>query len=411
MNTRVLAFTAVFAALMIAPKIVEPAYYFFLLAFAFLLGLQFAWRGLPLRFNFGVRTLVAATILLIILTVALIHRTAARDVLRDLGAVLAFVVGRYMFVAYDSRKLQLKTLEALSIMGVMVSVVTIGGALAAYLAGASAYVWRGVYVPWAHTWIPYALVTNVFLAQIVPERANQWRWRAALCVFATIASLSRTDVLLVFCFGLAMIWSFRRKLLLRFAGMMKVVGALALIALLTPFLLQLGVVQQRISRGIGDDDQSLGWRFMENATLYAHFVRGSTEQLFFGFGLGARLPLPPGVLDFNNSTSIATLHNSFGTIALKLGILGLVILAWYLWRITRRSFKLQDAKGLPYRRVGRWIVLMCLAKAMTLHGLTEWSHVMFFGIGSMLMLNHRVTETHTSDTAEGMSTDDLAHAR
>ncbi len=376
---------------MIAPRIVEPAYYFFLVAFAVLMGLQSEWRGIPLNPSIPVsfKALMAAAILLTFFAVTWNHAPDARDVLRDCGALLAFFVGRYLFVAYPKKDLQTETMEALSAMGVMVSVVTIGAAIAAYLAGASAYIWRGEYVPWAHTWLPYALVANVFLISIEPANSRRWGRCALLCVVATIASLSRTDLLLYFVFGIAMLYSHRRQLLLRFAGLLKLGGAFAALVLLTPLLLQLDVVQQRISRGVGDGDQSLGWRFLENVTLLDHFLRGTIYDIAFGFGFGARLPLPPGIVDFNNNTSIPTLHNSFGTIALKVGVLGLLIVFWYLWRTFRRSFALQDPEGEPYRRAGRWIVILVLGKALTLHGLTEWSHVVFFGIACMLMLSHR----------------------
>lgn len=383
---------------MIAPRIVEPAYYFFLVAFAFLMGLQSEWRGIPLRFSIPIlfKALLVAVIVLTFLTVTLNNAPLARDVLRDFGAMLAFFVGRYLFVAYREQDLQTETMEALSLMGVMVSIVTILAAIAAYLAGASAYIWRGEYVPWAHTWLPYALVANVFLVSIDPANSPRWGWRAALSVAATVASLSRTDLVLDFAFGLVMLYSFRRQLLLRFAGLVKLVGAAAVLVLLTPFLLQLDVVQQRISRGVGDSDPSLGWRFLENVTLLDHFLRGTAYDIAFGFGFGARLPLPPGIVDFANNTSIATLHNSFGTIALKVGVLGLLILFWYLWRTMRRSFALRDPEGEPFRRAGRWIAILVLGKALTLHGLSEWSHVVFFGIACMLMLSHRDPETATA---------------
>jgi len=389
-NTRILSFVVFFVMLMIAPKIVEPAYDLFLVAFAMLMGLQSEWHGIPLRLRIpaSIRTLLAGVVLLIILDVTFNQAPAARDVLRDLGALLAFFVGRYMFVAYRDKDFQTEALIGMSHMGVIVSLYTIGAALLAYAAGVSAYLWRGAYVPWAHTWLPFVLVTNVFLAAIDREHATRWQRRAALSVLATVASLSRTDLLLDMGFGLAMLWSYREQFLLRFAGILKIAGVLMVVAAATPFLLKLDVVQQRISRGVGDSDQSLGWRFLENVSLFDHFMRASNYELAFGFGLGARLPLPPGILDFDGNTSIPNLHNSLGTIALKFGIMGLVILAWYAWRVSRKSFTFKDPAGEPYRRAGRWIVLLCFGKALTLHGLTEWGHVVFFGIGCMLMLNH-----------------------
>jgi hypothetical protein len=390
-NIRTLSFVVVYAALMIAPKIVEPAYYFFLVAFALLLGLQCEWRGIPLRPAIPVtwRSAVAVSFAVAILYVTWTHGPAARDILRDVGAMFAFFVGRFLFIAYREKDLQFEALESLSIMGMVVGLATIGAACAAFLAGASAYHWRGEYVPWAHTWLPFSLVANVALLKVAPESARRWRWCIALSVAATVASLSRTDLLLYLLFGLSILWANRRQILLRFAGFMRFAGVLAVVALCIPFLLQLDVVQQRLTRGVGDGDQSLGWRFMENITLFDYFLRGTLNDWLFGFGLGARLPLPPGVVDFANNTEIPTLHNSYGTIALKVGLLGLLLLFGYLWRIMRRSFALKDPEGAPYRMVGRWMVLFCMAKGLTLHGLTEWSQVVFFGMGCMLMLNHK----------------------
>jgi hypothetical protein len=390
-NVRTFSFVVVFAALLIAPRIVEPAYNLFLVAFAFLVAMQSEWQGIPLRISvpLSIRTLVAVVITVTFLFVTWTHSPHSRDVLRDIGAMFAFFVGRSLFVAYREKDLQYEALEAVSIMGAMVSLYTIGAAIAAYLAGASAYYWRGVYVPWGHSWLPYALVVNVALITVAPHLARRWCWCAALSVMATVASLSRTDLLLDICFGLSILWTNRRQIVLRLAGLLRFAGVAAVIALSVPFLLQLDVVQQRLTRGVGEGDQSLGWRFMENIALYDHFMRGTLSELLFGFGLGARMPLPPGILDFNNNDSIPTLHNSFGTIALKAGLLGLAVLFWYLWRVTRRSFEYRDPEAAPYRCAGRWIVLLCMGKAMTLHGLTEWSHVVFFGIGCMLMLNHK----------------------
>lgn len=399
MNTRTISFVFVFAAMMVAPRLVEPAYYFFLVAFWILLGLQCEWRGIPLRPTMPIswRSMVTITFVAVVLQVTWMHSPAARDVLRDVGALFAFFVGRFLFVAYRDKDLQREALEALSVMGVLVSLVTIAAAIAAYFAGASAYIWRGEYVPWAHTWLPYALVANVALDRIAPEDKRKWGWRAALSVAATVASLSRTDLLLDMAIGAAVLWANRRLILLKFAGFIRLAGLVAVVAVCIPFLLQLDVVQQRLSRGVGENDQSLGWRFMENLTLFEHFMRAGPQELLFGFGLGARLPLPPGIVDFNNNTSIPTLHNSFGTIALKIGLVGVLMVLWYVFRTLRKSLRLKDLEGEPYRFAGRWIVLLCLGKAMTLHGLTEWSHVVFFGIGCMLMLNHRrAPETHAS---------------
>ena len=391
MNVRTLSFVVVFVALLLAPRIAEPAYNVFLVAFAFLLGLQCEWHGIPLQPRVAVswRTVIGIAFAVLVLFVTWTHGNHARDILRDVGALFAFFVGRALFIAYRAKDLQREALEALSITGVIVSLVTIGAACAAFLAGASAYHWRGTYVPWAHVWLPFALVANVALIKVAPEASRRWRWCAALSVAATVASLSRTDLLLDALYGLYILWSNRRRILLRLAGFMRLAGLVAAIAACIPFMLQLDVVQERLTRGVGDSDQSLGWRFMENIALFDYFLKGTLNEWLFGFGLGARLPLPPGIVDFAGNPDIPTLHNSFGTIALKVGSVGVFMVLWYLWRVMRRSFSLKDPEGAPYRTVGRWIVLFCLAKGLTLHGLTEWSHVVFLGIGCMLMLNSK----------------------
>lgn len=406
MNARAVAFVLFFAALMVAPRIVEPAYYGYLVAFAILIALQCEWNGIPTRARFqpSASTVVIACIVFAVVAVAVNKGPASRDVLRDIGALLAFFVGRQLFIAYRDKGLQTEILTALSTMGVMVSIVTIGAAALAFRDGVSAYIWRGGYVPWAHTWLPYAMVANVFLMAVDKQRSRQYTWRAILCAVGTIASLSRTDMLLELYFGFALMYRFRRQLFLRFGGFTKLFVALAILAALAPVVLQLQVVQQRVDLGIGESDQSLGWRFMENVALFDHFRNGSVNDSLFGFGLGARMPLPPGIVDFSNNDSIPHLHNSYGTIALKFGVMGLLVLAWYLWRLTRRSLSFRDLPGGPYRRAGRWIVLLCLGKALTLQGLTEWSHLIFFGIGCMLMLSRPLTTYRLVSVLPGKST-------
>lgn len=387
MNTRVLSFVLFFAMLMVAPKVVDPAYDLFLVAFALLIGLQSAWNGIPTRLAFRpgfALLLVVALTIVVVVTVA--HAPALRDVLRDIGALMAFLIGRYLFIAYRGKPLQVEILRALSVVGVMVAVVTIAAAALAFRAGASYYIWRGEYVLWAHTWLPYSIVANLALLAIEPQRTRRYAWRAVLCVFGTVASLSRTDLLLEILFALALALRFRRELFLRVAGFGRLLTAGLVLVVFVPLLLRLQVVQQRLERGVGTEDESLGWRFMEHLALFEQFLGATLYELLFGFGLGARTPLPPGIVDFNGNSSIPTLHNSFGTIALKFGIMGLLIVAWYAFRTLRRSLAVPDASGEPLRWAGRWIVLFCLAKAVTLHGLSEWSHVAFFGIGCMLMI-------------------------
>jgi O-antigen ligase len=389
LNIRVATFCLFFACLLASPLIVEPAYNGFLVAFFCLFILQSEWNGIPLNpvINVSATAFLTATAYVVILVTTLRHTPDLRDALRDFGAILAFFVGRFLFIAYRGKSLQLETLAALSLMGLIVSAYTIVAAFAAYSAGVSAYIWRGVYIPWAHTWLPYAIVANVFLASIEPEHARKWFARSAICFTATVASLSRTDLVLEIGFALGLAFHYRRQLL-RFARIVKILAVLATLALLIPVLMQLTVVQQRLERGVGEGDQSLGWRFMENLALLDYFAKADTVDWLVGFGIGARLPLPPGIVDFNNNTSLPHLHNSFGTIALKFGILGLLLLSVYLWRLMHRSFAHNDVAGEPYRRAGRWIIVLVLGKALTLQGLSEWSHLVFFGIGCMLTQNY-----------------------
>jgi hypothetical protein len=415
MNQRAVILVLFFAMLLISPRLVEPAYNGFLVAFALLIGFQLHWHGVPTRVGFKPCVFSVAFVCVVVIALAVIldKGPAPRDLLRDLGALTAFFVGRQMFVAYRDKGLQRETLLALSAMGVLVSIVTIGAALSAWHAGVSAYIWRGEYVPWAHTWLPYALVANVFLVSIDSGHAGRYIGLAILCAVGTIASLSRTDLLLELGFGLALMYKFRRELFLYVTGFAKLVITVVAFAAVVLLMLRLPVVQQRVEAGVGDADQSLGWRFMEHVALLHHFLKGTVYDALFGFGLGARMPLPPGIVDFNNNTSIPQLHNSFGTIALKFGVMGLLFLGWYLVRIMRQSFALRCLPGEPYRQAGRWIVLLCLGKALTLQGLNEWSHVVFFGIGCMLLLNrprsvYRIVE---SEAQTGATSEPFASAR
>src|SRR5690242_6178049 len=108
----------------------------------------------------------------IAVAVMLARRPALRDLVRDFGALFAFFVGRQLFIAYRDKDLQFEALSALSVMGILVSLVTVGAAALALRDGVTAYIWRGVYVPWAHTWLPYALIANVALVSIDSPRGS-----------------------------------------------------------------------------------------------------------------------------------------------------------------------------------------------------------------------------------------------
>jgi hypothetical protein len=405
-NPRVLIFVLVFTAMLISPRLVEPAYYGFLVAFLALVGLQGQWNGYAtnLHVHPGPTTVLGACVAMVIIAVVLKNGPDPRDLFRDCGAIFAFLVGRYFFVAYQEKGLQTEVLLGLSAMGVVVAIVTIFAAMLALAAGVSAYIWRGEYVPWGHNWLPFAIVANFYLIALDPARTKTYQMRIALCVFGTLASLSRTDLLLEFGFAAVLMYRYRRQLFYRVAGFTKLLVVIGVFAAMLPFLLRLQVVQQRVERGVGDNDESLGWRFMENLALLDHFLKGTVYDWLFGFGLGARMPLPPGVVDFNNNTSIPHLHNSFGTLALKFGVMGLVVLGWYLWRLAKQSRALKWLPGEPHRAAGRWIVLLCLGKAMTLQALSEWSQLVFFGIGCMLMLSKPLRAYHLALAPDAKAT-------
>jgi len=388
MTRRSATYLAFFALLLASPYVVEPAYIGFLFAFSALAVCRVAWDGVKLNSGFRLSPFLGFVLLsaLIAACVVVSSRPPLRDLVRDIGALTALLVGIRFFRGGRHDPLPRDALLGLSLMGVLVSLVTIGAAFLALTAGVSAYVWRGEYVPWGHTWIPFAIAANAGLASLDGQRASVYHRRIVLCVLATFASLSRTDLLLEAGLLMLLAYRHREKILKRASGFLVAGSAILATVVLTVAMLSLPAVQQRVEAGVGSNDQSLGWRFMEHVALYDHFAQGTWVNLLVGFGLGARMPLPEGVLDFNGNPSIPQLHDSFGTIALKVGLLGVATLAWFLLRRYRTSRRLDDMPAQEYRQAGRWIVLLILGKALTLQGLTEWSQLVFFGIGCMLMV-------------------------
>lgn len=385
MNRREAGTILFFFTLALAQRLLEPAYAGYMVVFAFLAGARLANN----RFNIlrppsTTVWLFLALWSLVIATVTYQNEPASRDVARDIGAFVAFLVGRYLVVRTQHDSITV-LLSGLSGIGIVIAAATVVAAAMAYAAGADAYVWRGTFVPYAHTWIPYILVANYALIDLRPDRAKVYARRMAYCVVGTLASLSRTDLLLeaIFFFALLVkhrgaIWDNRRNRRL-------LVVALAAGLFLLPSFFGLDVVQQRVELGVGQDDMSLGWRLMENLALLDHFAAAEWWQWLLGFGLGARVPLPVGVVDFSDNTSIPHLHNSFLTIMLKVGGLGLLVLIIFISRQWWRSRRHAGARFEAQRVVGRWTMLFVLAKAVTLHGLTEWSHILFFGVACALM--------------------------
>lgn len=312
-----------------------------------------------------------------------------RDMLRDGGVLLAFVIGRFALPAWIGSQRGKELLHAMSFLGIIDSVVTLVSAAAAYHAGADAYSWRGEYVPVFHTWIPYLLLSNFALARLEPARRRIYWRRAAWCVMATVASLSRTDILLYVVLAAATAITHRRAMFASARRTATVLVAVLAAALVGYAAMGLSVVQERVDVGVSEDDPSLGWRLIEDIALLDYFDENSALTMVTGFGWGARVPLPPGITDFDDNDSIPFLHNSFLTVMLKFGLAGLAVLAAYITSRLRFAWRMRNSDAAPWVTMGAWMLLFNLADAVTLQGLTQWAQVMFFGIGcAMLSSSH-----------------------
>ena len=371
---------AFFLLIAIANRLMTPAYNGYIVIFFALFGVSVFQssnkKAIKLFSSFEVLLLVL--LLISVLFVSIWNSPAVRDVLRDVGAFFAFFVGFYVIANYV-RSLRL-ILSALSIASLFIALVTILTAFQAYMAGANAYLWRGEYVIYAHEWLPYFLVVNIALVKIHPQCYRKYLIRAIFCIIGTIVSLSRTDILLDLLLALVMFWSNWRRILFNKRYLRIIFLSLIIGTAVMPRFLALDVVQERISNGVDDDDPSLGWRFIENvAFLDFMYSKGETTQIL-GAGLGARIPLPAGITDFDDNTSIPLLHNSFLTLIFKFGGIGFLIFSFYVIQKIRIWIYFRKSVFRPYAWTGFWILLFVLGKGVTLQGLTEWSHLVFFGL-------------------------------
>ncbi len=390
MSRRRLLLLLAFVILAISPKVVEPAYNGYLVAFVLLFvfaHLYGARMAVSRHVPFGV-IFLCVTWLPVVLLQTYTHSNALRDVLRDLGVLMAFYVGyatlpRLFASSGDDWRLEL--MQGISNVGWFVVLITIAGAALAFLAGADAYFWRGQYVPMAHSWLPYIFAVNLGLARMDSRLRSRYLRRALFCVMGTLASLSRTDLVLIALIVIVQAWVHFRYIAsdpraLRFALITFAIGSVTM-----PLLLQLSVVQERIEVGVDEDDPSLAWRFIENLAFLDQYLSADSFTQWFGFGLGGRLSLPLGVVDFNGNDTIPHLHNSYLTLALKFGIIGLIALLFFLFRLGRAWWNAR----VPYKGgvllAAGWMLLFVLAKAVTLQGLSEWSHVLFFGLACALI--------------------------
>jgi len=388
MTSRIKSVVAFFCFLGASHYLFTPAYNGYLLAFVVLAAATVAKhcsypRGTILS---GAKSATILALLAASILVTANNGADWRDIFRDFGVFLAFMVGRFVLPGWVGADRSTDLLRAMSVVGTIDSIATLLGAVVAYRAGADAYEWRGIYVPFAHNWLPYLLLSNVALARLEPQRQVIYWRRLALCVLATLASLSRTDIVLYVLFALAMILSSWRAIFSSRRRTATFLWSLAALMVVVYASLGLSVVQERLNVGVGEDDPSVGWRVIEDLALLEHFDDHDLTTAFTGFGWGARVPLPAGITDFDDNDSIPFLHNSLLTVVLKFGLIGLAVFLiyiskrlWFAWRTRRQAPE-------PRRLVGLWIVLFNLANSVTLQGLSEWSQVVFLGIGCFLLL-------------------------
>lgn len=306
------------------------------------------------------------------------------DIFRDIGVLLAFIIGRKFVLPKNHKPLIIQSLKKLTKLGNIVVVLVLIAAGLAYKDGASAYYWRGSYIPYIHNWLPFFLVVNVGMLRLHPKE-NRYIFQGIICVLGTLASLSRTDLMLEGIFGILLVITNWRRVL-TFRGIALLILSLSTITIMIAFSKNFDVVQEHLGRGVDfETDESLGWRLIEARALFSYFGVDWLNWLF-GAGIGARVPLPPGILDFNGNNSIPFLHNSYLTIILKIGIFGLFFFALYVANMLHQSSKSKSIESRFLYFVGAWFVVFVLGKAMTLQGLSEWGHVFFFGLGICLIM-------------------------
>lgn len=380
-----LPLVALYLVMAISNKVIEPAYIGYLIAYAGFLAVY----GRQVIGQKGVHPLPPAMVLgwalmaVLVMVTTLLAKPAFRDLFRDCGAIASFLFGLIVIPRALGRDWERPLFAGLSALAMIISIWTILGATVAYVAGAGAYEWRGVYVPFAHGWLPYLIV-----AEYIRSRSGaDYRvsaLRIGLCVLALLLSLSRTGILLVGMFGLVMLMINARHWLLSGRGLAIVSTAVVAAAVVLPQLWLLDVVQQRVQAGIGPGDLSLGWRAMEETAATNYLSDGGLRRWLLGFGLGARVPLPVGIVDFAGNPTIPHLHNSYWTYLVKFGTVGL---AWILASIGLLLARAHLVRGgVPaLLSGGTWILLFVMGTAVTLQGMSEWSHLTFLGIACAML--------------------------
>ncbi|WP_420472436.1 hypothetical protein [Brevundimonas sp. FT23042] len=369
----------------VSPLLIEPAYIGYIAAYGIFIVLS-AKQILtpdpePRRPNRLLLGWVAFAGL--VLMVTLLAKPGFRDLVRDGGAAASFLFGLFLIPRALGPNWERPLFAALSALAMIVAVWTIFGAARAYFAGVGAYEWRGLYVPFVHTWLPYLIVAEYIRSRSGAD-IRLSAFRIGLCVLALLLSLSRTGLGLILVFGAVTLMFNARRWLLTGRGIALMVTAAVASALILPQLLQLDVVQQRIQVGIGSNDQSLGWRAMEQMAAVNYLDAGGLWRWLFGYGLGSQMPLPVGIVDFAGNPTVPHLHNSYWTYVFKFGLIGT---AWIMLSIAVLVVRAHLSRGgVPALLVGgSWIVALVMGTALTLQGMSEWSHLMFLGIACAML--------------------------
>jgi hypothetical protein len=386
LTKRALPLVVLYLAMSASSLVFEPPYIGYVIAYGVFIGV-FGSQALARKSGYSVPAPMVfgwALLTAVVLLVTLLEGPAFRDLFRDIGAIASFLFGLIVIPRVLGKDWERPLFAGLSALAMVISIWTILGAVTAYMAGASAYEWRGLYVPFAHGWLPYLIVAEYIRSQ----SGADFRISAArigLCVLALLLSLSRTGILLVGLFGTVMFLINARHWLLTGRGLAVVAAAAVGAAVVLPQLWGLDVVQQRAQAGIGSRDLSIGWRTMEQIAAANHLSDGGWWHWWFGFGLGSRVPLPVGIVDFNGQSTIPHLHNSYWTFLVKFGGIGLT---WILTSIAALITKAYFVRGgVPaLLHGGTWILFFVMGTAFTLHGMTEWSHLTFMGIACALLI-------------------------
>ncbi|RYG39218.1 MAG: hypothetical protein EON93_00360 [Burkholderiales bacterium] len=401
-----IALVVMYLSMAISWVVFEPAYTGYLVAFALFIFVMAPQIFGESRWGSGADSVkLMGWVLFIgfVVAVTIAGQPALRDLFRDSGAIFSFLLGLFIIPRALGRDWERPLFTALSTLALIVSLWTLVGASRAYLAGASAYEWRGVYVPFAHTWLPYLLIAEYVRSRSVGASPEISFARIGLCTLALLLSLSRTGLVLLLIFGPVTLFFNARKWLFSGRGILLIGLGFVLAAFALPKLLGLDVVQQRIDAGVGNDDLSLAWRAMENLALYDFIEDRGWWRWLTGFGLGARMPLPWGIVDFMDNTSIPHLHNSYMTLVLKFGCIGLGWILLSIGMLVARAHILRN--GAPVLRIGgTWILLFVVCTAYTLQGMSEWSHLTFLGLSCALLAKAgRANERAAADASRDLS--------